>query len=472
MPIIGQFVKFSGAIPVYRQKEHGDKAKDFNFTTFRAVYKGLLEEGKCIAFAPEGVSRFVSYATKFKSGIAFIAIEVILRAKEKGDLKFELFIQPAIMSWTHREKFRSDVLVRFEQPIRIDWEFIKSLHPESEKMKVDEISEIKKIIATKIIDKVESIFERNMISSPDWDSIKSAITAVRIHRPRGTYFSLSTYFYMLYGWLEILKSRRSLQNISDQCPDVKLNLSKEENDLVEATFVQLQNYQKLIDSVKVKDDRLRKLDPTNPSVNLFSVLWKIIYRSVLSLLLISIAAPGLIIWSPFWSFIKKKEKQLLAQGRTWVDSIAEHKMLFGTGFVAFLILLAIVASQMVVLPMFFPIFVVGYLWLTMRLYEEFVACVRSIFGLFRLSQIEHENLSVIMKERGKTVELVQKCLQLFPRDIASKILLESGEDVTRWDVAEMQRESNLKNFNLFRRRKKDWNEVLRLSDYCTMDYVE
>jgi glycerol-3-phosphate O-acyltransferase/dihydroxyacetone phosphate acyltransferase len=42
-PVFGTMVRHSGAVPVYRAKDHGAKAKDFNQDMFRAVYSALYE---------------------------------------------------------------------------------------------------------------------------------------------------------------------------------------------------------------------------------------------------------------------------------------------------------------------------------------------------------------------------------------------------------------------------------------------
>jgi glycerol-3-phosphate O-acyltransferase/dihydroxyacetone phosphate acyltransferase len=60
IPVMKYFVRNSGAVPVYRAREHGDKARDMNLEVFAKVIGGL-REGDCIGFAPEGVSRFLPY---------------------------------------------------------------------------------------------------------------------------------------------------------------------------------------------------------------------------------------------------------------------------------------------------------------------------------------------------------------------------------------------------------------------------
>ena len=70
VPIMGTLIRNSGAVPIYRQREHGDQAKDRNLEVFRTVIE-VLRAGGCLGFAPEGVSRFLPYMEQpFKTGVA------------------------------------------------------------------------------------------------------------------------------------------------------------------------------------------------------------------------------------------------------------------------------------------------------------------------------------------------------------------------------------------------------------------
>lgn len=75
--MFGQLVKYSGAIPVYRPKEHGEKAQEYNEYMFSNAYEALLN-GECLGIAPEGVSRFASnLAQPLKTGPARIALKCL-----------------------------------------------------------------------------------------------------------------------------------------------------------------------------------------------------------------------------------------------------------------------------------------------------------------------------------------------------------------------------------------------------------
>lgn len=117
---MGVFIRNSGAVPVYRNKEHGDKAKELNLEVFKTVI-GALRDGDCLGFAPEGVSRFLPYMEQpLKTGVARIVLDAVQGAAASGDVSFAVNIIPVGLTFTHREKFRSDLCIRYCSPMRID----------------------------------------------------------------------------------------------------------------------------------------------------------------------------------------------------------------------------------------------------------------------------------------------------------------------------------------------------------------
>mmetsp|Transcript_22324 Transcript_22324/g.39569 ORF Transcript_22324/g.39569 Transcript_22324/m.39569 type:complete len:525 (+) Transcript_22324:76-1650(+) len=445
MPVISNMIKMSGAVPVFRRQDHGDKAAEFNVDTFRAVYKAL-DEGDCVGFSPEGVSSFRSYATKFKNGVAHIALEAVERAVKRGDDDFKVKILPAVMAFTHREKFRSDVLIRFRPPVIVDKSWAERVERGD-----------RKVVANELISLVEKEFHENIISAPNWKIIKYAITATRIQRPMGTYMSLSTYMYLLRGWVEVFKLDMDtvvVTNKGDK-PGDQMTLSQVWNSL--------ETYQTLLDTVRIKDERFRRIEHSNNQRPSISTCLRIIaYRATVCMVLFIIACPGLLFWSPAWYIIKRKERALLDKGAGWVDSVAENKMLLGFAILVVITLFANFSAPLLL----------GYLWLTMRLYEEAVASARSICGIYLLMKLPQDKLDTILKARLDAKRDILLASKMFPQSSADRILEESGDDIYE-DKTDQETETHpwWHNFNPMRRRKKDWNELLRLSDYCTMDYV-
>jgi hypothetical protein len=115
MMFVGTMVRSSGAIPVYRPRDHGVRAQEFNVEMFRAAF-AALHKGDCLAIAPEGVSRFApGMAQPMKTGVARIALQAV---DSKRDCRVHLL--PVGLTYTHREKFRSDVCLQYGPCIVVD----------------------------------------------------------------------------------------------------------------------------------------------------------------------------------------------------------------------------------------------------------------------------------------------------------------------------------------------------------------
>lgn len=104
----GHLIRGSGAIFVQRRQEHGDSAD--NTDVFASVAEGL-KEGGLVGIAPEGTSRMRSYVTPLKSGVAHFALQAVASEVKKGNLDFKVRVLPCGLTYLHREKWRSSVLV-------------------------------------------------------------------------------------------------------------------------------------------------------------------------------------------------------------------------------------------------------------------------------------------------------------------------------------------------------------------------
>merc|ERR1719502_462873 len=99
-------------------------------------------------------------------------------------------------------------------------------------------------------------------------------------------------------------------------------------------------------------------------------------QALTATLLFVIATPGLILWSPVWVYIKRRERSLLAKGPRWNDSIAEMKMMVcGLLGMAVMILVGVLT---VTCMSIYPAALLYYMYFTMRCYEEGIADARSV----------------------------------------------------------------------------------------------
>ena len=119
-----------------------------------------------------------------------------------------------------------------------------------------------------------------------------------------------------------------------------------------------------------------------------------------------------------------------------------------------------------------PAAFVYYMYVTMRCYEEGVADARSAYTLYKLLLLSPAEMKGLVELRVEAKKAMDPAVSMLPAGVVDHIALPADEArPTRaldydfpWIFARLI-------MLLARRRKKDWNEVLRLKDHATMDYV-
>ena len=101
-----------GVIPVNRLKDD-PKAMRSVMDTFEAVYR-VLERGEAVALFPEGITHDDPQLKEVKTGAARMALE--LEHRHGG--KLGLQIVPVGLTFSAKERYRSEALVNFGEPIR------------------------------------------------------------------------------------------------------------------------------------------------------------------------------------------------------------------------------------------------------------------------------------------------------------------------------------------------------------------
>ena len=454
VPIMGQFVNWSGAVPVYRIRDHGLTARDLNKSMYSAVYD-TLAKGDVVGIAPEGTCRFLPYMAKIKTGTARIALGAV-RQNIKTNPNFRIKICTCGLTYTHREKFRSDVSVQYNEPIVVDASWLEGGG------RFDDYETAVRALSKEIEGKLWSV----TINCPDWETTMAAMTAARLHRPLGTKISLTQYLRHLRGWVEILKPNEE-------------GKQEGENATMDADVVfirgKLLEYQKLLDFKKIKDIRVRQREHEG-ALPKYVIVLRMIVRAALCTGLLVCAIPGLVVWSPVWVFIKARERHLMSKGPTWNDSIAEMKMLY-----SFVGAIAITVLSLLLSRGSFAVTGCVLLWLalTVRFYESGLASARSFYTLWKLLFLYESTMTRLRKMRRECKALVEKMSKKLPpaalhaADDAAETFYEKTKNLPwyslwwyEWTFARFLWQS------LMRREKKDWNELLRFNDYNTMNYVE
>ena len=196
-------------------------------------------------------------------------------------------------------------------------------------------------------------------------------------------------------------------------------------------------------------------------------------RLTWAIILFSISLPGVLLWTPIaiTTFIAvRKFKRTGPIWDTW-DEIAQYKLVYGliSGILVW------IASVVLTFPVaFITIWAVPVvMWLSLRWFEDAVSAFRAFVSLARLLRMGRKHLGELRATRDN----------LYPRvmDLAVNTLgLPSAPEKHFTEGAAGQQDkgrivgpwaSKTKYFSLRRRRKRDWNETLRLYDQVD-DYPE
>ena len=229
----------------------------------------------------------------------------------------------------------------------------------------------------------------------------------------------------------------------------------------------------MLNSKKIKDERVRKIE-FQGRMPRWVIFLRMVQTGMLAAVLFTCALPGLIVWTPSWFLIRRAERNLLAKGPRWNDSVAEMKMLYG--FLSTIALFVIFAIFVNWKAFMLPIL----LWLTIRFYEDGIAAARDFYSLYKLLFLYKSTMEKMRSMRKECKLLVTKMSlksveikRNKSADLAKDRWTKRDENIPWYDPYwfDMPWTKFLLNF-ILRRQKKDWNEVLRFNDHNTMNYVE
>jgi glycerol-3-phosphate O-acyltransferase / dihydroxyacetone phosphate acyltransferase len=223
-----------------------------------------------------------------------------------------------------------------------------------------------------------------------------------------------------------------------------------------------QAYQDQLAKWGIKDDRIRR------PLRRPTIFYRMLVRLAWLLLLLAVSAPGLLLWTPVFITTYVAVRNFKKTGPifdTW-DEIAQYKLIYGLlsgGIVWLLVVLATLPFALITAPL-----TPALMWMTLRWFEDSVAAFRAFVALFRLFWIGKPALKNMRERRAdlysRVANLAVDTLNLPPdpeKYFAQLGGREKGRIVSSWD-------GRARYFSIKRRRKRDWNEVLRL--YDKVDY--
>ncbi|CAG8678078.1 23743_t:CDS:10 [Dentiscutata erythropus] len=473
--IFSVLIRSLGTVPIKRTKDY-NFAKVDNSESFEILI-GCLERGDCICMFPEGISRYHSKVAPFKPGVALIASETLTRNKDQPD--FSINLLTASLIYIRREKFRSNVLVKFNPPI--------VLTPQHQALLKTMTSDGKKRTSEQAINELTSVMEEtvrsNTLDSPDWQTLRIAHTARKLYAGNlGTRTSLAEYVRLTKKFIDALaktsekSSGEGQFNGSDETNDENKEIIvervdsnvlhvddpalKEKKEKITHQGVDinilsrdLTAYQDLLDSHGIKDYRFSRAVPLSKPELIGRIFIRVIWASVLA----TISSVGIILWLPIFTCVKYKEYQIrkLPKEDNY-DEITQYKLLIS----AILIIPIYTIAVFLTLPFaFITSWLIPLLmWLTIRWTEDLFQAARSCLSLTKLL--------LLPKEEYDHIKSIRENIRVKVQNLAvNELGLPENPEV----LVNKSRPRGMGYFSIRKRRKKDYNEVLRLWDVSGYD---
>jgi len=246
----------TGAIPVYRREEHGNEVD--NKGAFDRLYE-VLEHGNCVAIFPEGVSHVEPQLLKLKTGTARVALTVAARGRTRVP------IVPVGFSYINRHRFRSQVLIEFGEPLRVEDQWVEDFRQDEQQA----------VVA--LTSKLEEALRRVTLNAPDWSTLQFTQTVRRLYKPAAAKLEPGVYVEL---------NRRFLERYLVIADEPEMQAFRKD----------VEDYQARLELFGLKDHQLRR--PITPGY----ALRKLIVRSLTLLALLPLAIPGALLHLPVGLF--------------------------------------------------------------------------------------------------------------------------------------------------------------------------
>ncbi|KAI1317274.1 hypothetical protein EDD11_008762 [Mortierella claussenii] len=466
----------AGTIPIKRRKDYDNQRVD-NTDAMGALIESL-GAGSCVCMFPEGISRYHPQLAPFKAGVAMIASDTLSRFHDKPD--FSLTLMTASINYLHREKFRSDVVVTFHAPIVLTPEQDPKLFSTNKEERTEAIRKLTELL--------ESTVRSTLLDAQDWGTVRLGHTARKLYAgDLGTRISLGQYVKLTRKFVtafsqhkqEAIASYAAVASNGAEAVNVESKDGEKNLDSLEMrkpvkmdadTAKRIDNlardladYQDQLDFYHLKDYRIKQGKPSATVV-----VGKLLQRFLLACVLSIISIPGLFLWAPIFIAVKYQERQLRRKGplEDNLDEIAQYKLMISTFFLpviwGFWVLMtlpiALITGPGIVILM----------WLTIRWLEDLIHNAKSILSLLRLLFMTEDTMYSLRDCRQELAERVHVFAVHFlklpddPEDLVKE------NRTKKADSGWIGRLSG-SYFSIKRRRRKDWNEVMRLHDVTKYD---
>lgn len=252
VPLLGTILRAMGAVPLARRADHPEGSLD-NRAAFETL-SDVLASGGAIGIFPEGVSHEASQLQRLKTGAARIALGVATRRPE-----LRLRIVPCGLTYVHRKRFRSRVLVQFGAPMEIGRECASVAE-------VDEPREVRRLTG-----EIEAALRDLTVNAADWETVRFLDGVRRLYQPRTVSLperiELARRFNLVYPSVKDVREVAELRG-------------------------RVGRYLERLNEARLSDRDLRRRIPPH------EVLGKIARQLLLVLVWLPLAIPGLVVHCP------------------------------------------------------------------------------------------------------------------------------------------------------------------------------
>ncbi|HMV66632.1 MAG TPA: lysophospholipid acyltransferase family protein [Myxococcota bacterium] len=163
-PPFGLVLAAVGAVPIQRAMEHGDGPRD-NAGSLRAL-QDLLARGRSTGIFPEGLSHDESHLQRLRTGAARVALQTA--ADHPG---VSVAIVPVGLTYKHRKRFRSRVLVQYGAPIDVAPADVDAYRADPFEASRD------------LTTRIETALRSLTINAPDWETLRVLDAVRRMYQP-------------------------------------------------------------------------------------------------------------------------------------------------------------------------------------------------------------------------------------------------------------------------------------------------
>lgn len=164
-PPFGLVLSAVGAVPIARAMDHGDAGRD-NSSALQAL-QDLLGRGRATGIFPEGLSHDQSQLQRLRTGAARVALQTAVDHPRAA-----VVIVPVGLTYKHRKRFRSRVLVQFGPPIAVDAADVAAFRADSH------------AAARALTERVDAALRALTVNAPDWETLRVLDAVRRMYQPR------------------------------------------------------------------------------------------------------------------------------------------------------------------------------------------------------------------------------------------------------------------------------------------------